>query len=371
MAWWRLPRRTEQRALTLEQVLTDRDNTETFAGVDVSSDQALRLSAVWACVRLLGDTISTLPVDVYRRGERDPLPTPPLLVEPAAGQPLHDWLYAVVASLLLRGNAYGLVTARSGATLLPSQVELVNPDSMVVTTNADGRLEYRVGSTTYAREDVWHVRAYPMPGAVLGLSPISYARQAIGLGLAVERFGASFFGDGATPSGVLTTETKLTRESADALKAQWKAAHGRRRDVAILTGDLKFQAVSVTPEESQFIESRRLTVAEVCRVFGVPPEMVAADSGGSLTYANVEQRSLDFLTYSVGPWLKRLEVALSGLLPRSQVAKFNAGALLRTTTKTRYEAHEIGLRAGFLTRDEVRALEDLPPLDDDTRGAVA
>ncbi len=210
-----------------------------------------------------------------------------------------------------------------------------------------------------------------MPGAVLGLSPISYARQAIGLGLAVERFGASFFGDGATPSGVLTTETKLTRESADALKAQWKAAHGRRRDVAILTGDLKFQAVSVTPEESQFIESRRLTVAEVCRVFGVPPEMVAADSGGSLTYANVEQRSLDFLTYSVGPWLKRLEVALSGLLPRSQVAKFNAGALLRTTTKTRYEAHEIGLRAGFLTRDEVRALEDLPPLDDDTRGAVA
>lgn len=354
---------TEDRSLTLEQLLAE--NTDpTWSGVTVNADQALRLSAVWACVRLLADTVSTLPVDVYRRGSRDPLPTPPLLQEPAAGTPRHEWLEAVMRCLLLRGNAYGLVTARSGSTLLPAQVELVNPDLVTCRLTQDGSVEYRIAGQPYDRDQIWHVRAHVTPGSPTGLSVVDYARQSIGVGLAAEKFGAQFFGDHATPSGFLSTTKTMSREQTDYLIRRWKSLHQGARRVALLTGDLKFTPVSIRPDESQFIETSGFNVRQVCRLFGVPPEMVGAESGGSLTYANVEQRNLDLLRYCVGPWLVRLETALSALLPRQQFVKFNPDALLRSDTKTRYEAHEIALRAGFLTIDEVRALEDLPPLGD-------
>jgi HK97 family phage portal protein len=132
----------------------------------------------------------------------------------------------------------------------------------------------------------------------------------------------------------------------------------------VLDNGAKYKPITIAPEESQFLETTKANVAAVARIYGVPPEMIAGEVGNSLTYANVEQRSLDFLTYGVTPWLVRLERAISALLPRGQFVKFNAGALLRTTTKARYEAHEIGIRAGFLTVNEARALEDLPPLEE-------
>lgn len=333
--------------------------TPTHAGVTVTTDQAMRLSAVWSCVRLLADTVSTMPLHCYR-GE-DQITLPPLLTQPAAGQGRVDWLHQVMVSLLLRGNAYGLVTARSGATLLPAQIELVDPDQVQV-ERRDGVTTYRLAGQEVDPDDVWHVRAYPVPGLPTGLSPVEYARQSIGLGLAAEKFGAQFFGSGATPSGVLQSEVNLTTDQAEAIGARWRALHEGRHKVAVLSKGLSFVPVSVAPEESQFLETQRFTVAQIARVFGVPPEMIGGESGGSLTYANVESRALDFLRYSVQPWLVRLEAALSALLPRQQSVKFNAGGLLRATTRERYEAHKIALDAGFLTIDEVRALEDLPPI---------
>jgi HK97 family phage portal protein len=130
----------------------------------------------------------------------------------------------------------------------------------------------------------------------------------------------------------------------------------------VLGDGIKFKQVSVAPEESQFLETQRFTVQQICRLYGVPPEMIGSESGNSLTYANVEQRSLAFLTYCINPWLVRIETALTDLVPRGQFVKFNAGVLLRTDLKTRYESYEIGLRAGFLTVNETRALEDREPL---------
>lgn len=337
----------------------------TWSGEAVSTDAAQRLSSVWACVRLLADTVSTLPVDVYREGSSEVLATPPLLREPAAGMPLQAFLEAAMRSLLLRGNAYGLVTARSGATMLPAQVELIHPDHVAVHRDESGRVVYRILGREYPREDVWHVRAYVMPGTLLGLSPVEYARQSIGLGLAAEKFGAQYFGDNATPAGVLISDGTggaMTAETAATIRARWEAAHKNRRDIAVLGGGLKFQPISVAPDESQFIETTRANVATVARYYGVPPEMIGGEAGGSLTYANVEQRALDFLTYSLTPWLVRLETALSQLLPARQSVKFNPGGLLRTSLRDRYEAHKLGIEAGFLTINEARALEDLPPL---------
>jgi HK97 family phage portal protein len=318
-------------------------------------------------VQLLADVISTMPVDAYRQGSRDPVePKPSILVAPAAGTPMHDWLAQVVRSLLLAGNAWGIITSRAGAGLRPAQIELIAAHRIAVQVDTDGTVTHRLDGREVDRDDLWHLRAYPTPGALLGLSPIGYAAQSVGVGLAAEQFGAKFFGDNGTPSGVLTSDQRLTVEQAAELSERWHAKFGSRRGAerhtAVLGSGTQWQAVSVPPEESQFLDTQRFTVQQVCRLFGVPPEMLGADSGNSLTYANVEQRSLDFLTYTVGPWLTRLETALTDLVARGTFVKFNSGSLLRTDLKSRYESYEIGLRAGFLTFDEVRQLEDREPL---------
>jgi HK97 family phage portal protein len=339
----------------------------THSGETVTSDKALRLSAVWACVRLLSDTISSLPVHVYR-GD-DEVDTPPILREPAASYPMHDFVAATMTSLLLRGNAFALITARSGAGMLPSQVELVHPDRVGVTLNAETQqVEYRIGGVEFDASDVWHVRAYAQPGAVLGMSPVSFASESIGLGLAAQQYGAEYFSAGGVPVGTLDVADNPAQPWDDAANdsltevwRNWRRDGRRRGKVPILNG-VKFTPVSINPDESQFLETQRFNVSQIARVFGVPPEMIAGEAGNSLTYANTAERSVDYLKYAISPWLVRLDHALGRLLPSTLSVKLNADALLRSTTKDRYEAHEIALRAGFLTIDEVRELEDLPPM---------
>jgi HK97 family phage portal protein len=358
---WVWSRVQNREALTLEGLLADQ-GTPTAGGEAVTVDKALRLSTIWGCVRLLADSVSTLPLHVYRGDDRDPLPTPPLLQRPSADfDELGDWLWAIVASLLLRGNAWGVITARAGAGLLPAQVDLVNPDRVAVTVE-DGRNVIRIGGEETDRASLFHVKAFPYPGSMLGLSPIAYAREAIGLGLAAEKYGAKFFGDSAIPSGVLTSDERITLEQARDLKEHWKHAHKDKRDIAVLGGGAKFQAITIAPEEAQFVETQKLNVATICRIYGIAPEMMAGETAGPLAYSSPEMRSTDFLMLSLRPWLYRVERAVSRLLPRTQQARFNPGGFARATLKERYEAHEIGIRAGWLLRSEVRELEDRPPI---------
>jgi|SRR5215211_204943 HK97 family phage portal protein len=359
---WPFRKRTKDRALFQ---IGDLPMLPTWAGVSVTPDTALRLAAVWSCVALLAGSISTLPVHAYREGEREPLATPPLLAQPAARTPLPDFLHQTMVSLLLRGNAYGIVVARSGATMLPTQVELANPDRMAVRLTDQGRVEYRLGDQVYEPGDVWHVKGFSVPGSLVGLSPVQYLRQAIGLGLAAEEYGARLFGSGSLMSGVLQTDADLDEDDATALKERWQAkiaglAHAH--EVAVLDNGAKWQPISISPADSQLLDSRKFSVLEICRAYGVPAELVNADDGNSMTYANIEGRDLSFLKYSVAPWLTRLETALTALLPRSTYVKFNTGALLRTDLKTRYESYKLALEGGWLTLDEIRELEDRPPL---------
>jgi HK97 family phage portal protein len=368
---WQWPWTRHDRALWQ---VGDMPVASTYAAVAVTPTTAMQHSAVWASVNLIAGAISTLPLAAYRRGDRDPLPDlPPILRSPSAGWALPEFLYATLQSLLIRGNAYGLIVDRAGAGLLPSQVELLAPDRVGVTT-PNGAVEYRVDGQEVDPASIWHVRAFTTPGQVEGLSPIQHARQAIGLGLGAEKYAARFFGDSAIPSGVLTSDQDIKQDRADALKARWREAHGGRRDIAVLGSGARFQAVTIPPEQAQFLETSRANVATIARYFGVQPELIGGESGGSLTYANVEQRALDFLTFGLRPWLVRLETALSALLSSTTTVKFNAAALVRTDLLTRYQAHESAIRAGWKLRSEVRELEDLPPIsgiDDQEGPAVA
>jgi HK97 family phage portal protein len=347
--------------------------TSTYAAVPVNPTTAMQHSAVWACVNLIAGSISTLPLAAYRDGDPNPLPTlPPILRTPSAGWTLPDFTYAALQSLLLRGNCYGLIVDRAGAGLLPSQVELLANERVQVEANS--RIIWRVDGQEVDPASVWHVKAFTAPGQVLGLSPIQHARQAIGLGLGAEKWAAKFFGESAIPSGVLTTDQDIRDDRAANLKARWKAGHQGNRDIAVLGNGARFQAITIAPEEAQFLETTQANIRTIARYFGVQPELIGADSGGSLTYANVEQRAIDFLQFCLRPWLVRVETALSALLSSTTTVKFNAAALVRTDLLTRYQAHESAIRAGWKLRSEVRELEDLPPIagiDDQEGPAVA
>jgi HK97 family phage portal protein len=377
---WVWSRVANREALTLEQLLAE-EGRPTASGEPVTTDSALRLSTVWGCVRLLADSVSTLPLHVYRGDDRDPIPTPPLLQRPSADfTELADWLWAVMASLLLRGNAWGVVTGRSGSTLLPAQVDLVHPDRVAITTE-EGRRIIRIGGQKYDREDLFHVKAYPWPGQLEGLSPIAYAREAIGLGLGAERYGARFFAGADLPIGFLETEQDVDQAIADKLRARWRQL-GRggwsgERDIAVLGNGARFRPLAIAPEESQFIQTQKFSVSTICRFYGIPPEMLAGETAGHEAYTSPEMRGTDFLTFTLRPWLTRVERAVSGLLPSTQAAKFNAGGMVRATLLDRYQAHKLGIEAGWLLRSEVRELEDRPPvagIDDQPpppQGAVA
>jgi HK97 family phage portal protein len=343
---------------------------QSWSGQRVTPDQALRLSTVFGCVRLLADSVSTLPLAVFRDDERDPLPLPPLLRRPSADHPeLSDWLWATMACLLLRGNTWGMISDRTGAALLPSQVDLLDPDQVTVQENTDAPPVIRVGGREVDRADLWHVKAYPIAGSILGMSPIAYARESVGLGLAAERFASQFFGEGAVPAGVIEADDpRLQQERADQIMAMWQMRHQGHHRPAILAG-AKYRNISVAPNEAQFVDAQRLNVETICRFYGVPSEMMNGPTAGHEAYTSPEMRGTDFLTFTLRPWLLRLERAVSTLLPRAQRAKFNAGGFVRATLKDRYDAHAVAIASGFLTVNEVRELEDRPPLAEG--GAVA
>ena len=354
-------------------MLTDYRNARVGSLLDISSDQAMRHAAVWACVRLIAGTVSTLPVDVVRttRTGRAEV-TVPLISSPSAVVSPITWRDQMMVSLLLRGNAYGLITQTDRAGY-PVAIELVHPDKVAGRVE-DGRVRL---SWDGQEHDLWplgdaiHVPAFTVPGSPFGLSVLDYARTTIGSGLASEEWGARFFTDGAVPSAVLSTDQAITREQAQELKARFMAAVAGKREPAVLGAGVAYTPISVSPGESAFLETWRMSGENVCRLFGVQPEMVGlSNSGsGSLTYASREQRVQDFLAFTLTPWLARVEEALTALLPPDHVLRFRTGGLLRADIQTRYAVYEASARisqmtdgAMPLTVEEMRALEDLPPL---------
>lgn len=364
----------ESREASLSDLLAQRDGrfgASNYSGVYVNHESALQNAAVYACIRLLVDTISTLPVDAVRkRGDiREPLAEQPRVVtSPSAILTRPEFIGQLVHSAATRGNAYGVVVDRD-AMGFATQVELRSASDVLVTrVGKTGPPIYRFDNRVVPNEDVLHVRGLMAPGAVVGLSAVDIARNAIGLGLAAEKYGTQWFGDGAHPSAVLESEQKIPDENtANVIKRRFMNAV-RGREPVVLGHGLKYTSVQSEPEKSQLHETQRWAVEQACRFFGVPPEMIgAASSGSSVTYANREQRALDFVTFGLTPWLVRIEQPWSALLPRGQFVRFNVDALLRSDTKARYESHAIAVRTGWRSINEIRALEDERPIPEGDR----
>ena len=363
------PAAPERRAVDASRFPFDdmMDSRRTHAGESVTPDAAMRLSAVWRCVNLLAATVSGMPVDVYRdiKGQRSPVEqVPPIVDNPSRVVTAREWRYQAMVSLLLRGNAYGLILAKDSLGF-PTMVEWLDPDSVGVHQPSAIHLPtYRVNGVETPASDIIHLRRFLMPGSAIGLSPIEYAAQGLGVALAAERFGGQWFADGAHPTAVLETDHTVSEEQAKSIKARVIAATKRNRQPLVLGQGIKLRPWQVSANEAQFLETHKASVNDIARWFGVPAEMIGgAAEGSSLTYATLEGRDLTLLKYTVDDYLKVFEDMWGSSLPKPVAARFNAGSLLRTDIKSRYEAHAIALAYHFRTIDEVRALEDLPPLN--------
>ena len=325
--------------------------------ISVTEATTLSIPAAYRCVQVISDTCASLPLHAVR-GKMQLDRTPDVLDHPDPSETRMSTLAAVFVSLLIDGNAYLLVGNRDSLGF-PRSFVVLAPGAVGISSQGGVKV-YTVAGQQYGSEDLLHIRGLTLPGHDLGLGVLEMQRRALGLAIAGEDYAAELYVDGAVPAGVLSTDAELTQDEADALRNRLVARHGgRQRGPAILQGGMSYQALSFSASDLELVESRRYSAQMICTIFGVPSYLVGVGSTDSRTYANAQDDARFFSTYTLRPWLTRVEAALSTLLPRGQSAKFNLDALLRADTNTRYAAHAQGLAAGFLTVDEVRALEDL------------
>lgn len=373
-----LLRPSEERAITSMQLWgtgADPYYTPIHAGVAVTQDTALKFSVVYACIKLMGGTVASLPADVYRQKDEasQPMPPPLWMRQPNPSQTWFDFIEYVNGSLDLDGNAFALITARD-AGFYPAELHILDPRKVRVTRER-GYLEYVYGEKDRYRQytattpagDVLHIRNFAS-ASDRSPSPIDIAGQAIGLGLVAEKFAARFFGTGQTLSGVIEIPQpppeKQRKDFIDALKQGWMKDHAGS-DRAHLPGVLfggSWKPTAVPPENAQMLETRKFQIEEICRVFGTPPHLVSDIDRSTSWGTGIEQQSIGFVQYSVLPRVKRLETALSQLVPRGQYVKWSINGLLRGDTIARGQFYAAGRQWGYLGDQDIRRLEDMPPI---------
>lgn len=346
---------------------------ESTSGQMVTTTRAMRVATVYACVRILAESIAQLPCKVYKcgpDGSHDVLTEGPLfnlMHFPNTWQNGFEFREYLMTCLCLRGNFYALKVKVRGdvVELLPLRPEAVsverrNWELLYTYTDANGR------TGTVGSDKMLHVRGLSLDG-IMGVSPIRYGRDAIGLAMATERHGARMFKNGARPGGVLKHPAKLSDEALEHLKLSWEAAHGGENTggTAILEEGMSYDNISMTNEDAQYLDTRQFQRTEICALFRVPPHMI-----GDLTkssFSNIEQQALEFVKYSVLPWCKRIETAFwHGLLSEEQRrqgyrVEFLVDGLERADIKTRYESYSIAIQNGIMSPNECRRLENRNP----------
>lgn len=350
------------------------------SGKTVTASTAIQVSTVYACVRVIAETIASLPIHVYERtetGNRKAVEHP--LYRILHDEPNHEMTSFILREtmlthLLLWGNSYSQII-RSGRDRVVSLYPL-QPDHMQVDRDSKGNLTYTYTTSSGKQyllrpHEVLHIPGLGFDG-IMGYSPIAMERNAVGLGIAAEEYGSKFFSNGARPSGILTHPNTVKDPSA--LRASWNAAYGGTSNasrVAVLEEGMTFTPLSMPNNEAQFIETRRFQVEEICRIYRVPPHMVADLSRA--TFSNIEHSSIDFAIHTIRPWLVRIEQAMNrALFPESEKGRFfvqiNLDGLMRGDYKSRMEGYAIARQNGWMSTNDIRDMENLNPVSDEEGG---
>ena len=366
----------------IEPLIPGRPQFQSLAGVTVDSESAIRMSTVYSCVRLLADTVSSLPVGAYVRRGRNRLPyatiygeQPKWVARPNPETTRLEFYEQIVTSFKLEGNAY-ILTIRDDLgdvqelyVLDPIGVRIVRPRAgepliyYVKIRDTQGVYEERLTD-----KELLHIPDFRLPGQRYGLSPITACRTTLGAAMAADVYAASYFGNAANPGGVVEVPGELTQEQASDIGRDWNLTHTgpyRAGKIGILSGGASFKPLTINAQDAQLLDTRRFSVEEIARIYRIPLALLGHPVAGAMSFASVEAQNLSFVQYSLRPILERIEQSLSTLLPEPDgFIRFNLDALLRGTTNERYDAYTKGLREGFLSLNDVHAYEDMAPIAD-------
>lgn len=348
---------------------------QSASGASVTLDTAVRVSAVWACVRIISESIASLPLNVYERrndGGKDLANRHPLFMLlhalPNNEQTSFELIESTLSSILLRGTAYNQVMrSRRGQV---GEIRILFTKYMRPDRSADGTLifDYQEpgNERVFTANDIWRVSSLGHDG-VTGLSVLSLGRESIGVAVASEQQAAKLYSNGMQVPAVFEIDSTLKDEQYERLKKELNEKYAGSQNAyktLVLESGLKYKQIGITAEDSQFLESRKFQIAEIARWFRVPMHML--NELDKATFSNIEHQSLEFVIHTLRPWIRRLELSmLRDLFTEAERARFYAefkiDALLRGDTKTRYEAYGKAITDGWLSRNEVRGFENLNP----------
>lgn len=333
------------------------------AGERIDEWTALGVSAVLGSVSLLADTVSSLSLRQYKykKGKRVEVELDPIIKNPDPESNLFELVHQMMVSAGLHGNAYVHIDRdRSG-----NMIGLVplHPYQMQVLPTGDqtGRRYLHLGNEIPA-EDIIHMRWLTPPQSLVGVSPLIQTRNLTGIALAMDRHLAQWYAEGGTPSSVLETDQKLTLEQARILQGTWEATNRRHRRPSVLSDGLKWKAITSSAADMEMIQTREQLIRDIARIFRIPAHLIGATGDGQ-TYQNVEQASLNYLTHTIAPWLRRIEIALSQILPPGTDLAFDTSVLLRTDALTRSRVYQMDIQSGIMSPNEARQLQGREPYD--------
>lgn len=342
------------------------------SAVKVGSDNALTFTAVWAAIRLLSESISSLPLGVFTNSDGDKIvaqnnPVYSLLkIRPNNYQSKITFLEKVMMDMLTNGNSYVRIERNRGA--IPTALLPLNADDVKIKF-IDGVLFYETGSNIYDASDILHFKTITKDG-IIGLSPIDQCKNSIGWGMAVEEFGNTYFKNSAKLSGVLQTDRALSETAIGRLKNSFNNVYAQltgANSTVVLEEGLTFKPISVSAEQAQFLASRTFSIEEVARIFNIPPHMLKDLSKSS--FNNIEMQSQEFVTYTLMPYLTRIEQEMNLKLFRTNeigktFVEFNVNGLLRGNTKDRSEFYRTMLNIGAMSINEIRNKENMNKIAD-------
>ena len=368
MSIW-VPRRAEQRAAPWQPTYPFTYGTIGGSYETVNpevGETALQSVAYGSGVDLVASIVSELPLEVFS-GEgptRKKRTTPGYLDDPdGSGYGRQDWLYQLICSWFLRGNGFGQILDQ-GPTGMIRQASLFHPDTVSVSVE-EGRPQWMVSGQTIPTRQFYHTRINPVAGTLMGLSQVQAHAATLGLSLTATRFGLSWFQDGGHPSGMLTNDlADLSDENVvRTAKDRFLAALFGTREPVVLGKGWKYEALQVTPEESQFLQTQGFVEAQAARIVGPGvAEILGYETGGSMTYSNMIDRDITLLKYTVGKVVNRVERVLFGWLPRPQVAVLDREAFLETSAMQMWQVNKTKLDTGAATINEIRAKNNEEPV---------
>jgi HK97 family phage portal protein len=341
----------------------------------VSAESALTFSAVWAAMRLLSESISTLPVGVFRKennGDNTEINTDLAFLikyQPNSYQNKITFYEKIIMDMLSDGNSYVKIV-RNGAGRVIELLPINYSDVEIYTL--ENKLYYSDEKTgeTHDSENILHFKMITGPDGIKGLSPIEQCKNAIGWGMDVQEYSSTFFKNGGKLSGILESDRALSEQAIDRLRNSFNSNYGTlsgSNQTAVLEEGLKYKSISVTPDQAQFLASRQFSVEEVARIFGIPPHLLRDLSKSS--FNNIEMQSQEFVSYSLMPYITKIELEMSLKLFRKNVIgreyiKFNVNGLLRGNVKDRADYYKTAITNGWMSVNEVRQKEDLNRIED-------